>query len=287
MKRALHGMPAYSSILSAELPEKTKTYTPIQHGSIINRVREEIRDAGFIIIDEMYRASNEGKIALGTFKLKYKSDPDIDLCASFVNSYNKQYAFRFNLGGITKINNTAMILNNSKLGAYKRVHKGEADILAAGKISEFIGEAGEYWTALIEHKKQLKEYRLSPDVKDMILGKLFFSEKILNGMQMNIIQKELANPSFDYKVELDSAWALYNHIALSMKEARPATWMSDQIALHDAFDEVLDFGSPLVGHWYLELDFITSSVEEGMMIEPGGVMLDVTEFPEEEMTVEE
>ena len=287
MKRALHGMPAYSSILSAELPEKTKTYTPIQHGSIINRVREEIRDAGFIIIDEMYRASNEGKIALGTFKLKYKSDPDMDLCASFVNSYNKQYAFRFNLGGVIKMNNTAMILNNSKLGAYKRVHKGEADLLAAGKISEFIGEAGEYWTALVEHKEQLKELRISSDVRDVILGKLFFSEKVLNGMQMNIIQKELVTPSFDYKVDKDSAWALYNHVALSMKEARPATWMSDEIALHSVFDEVLDFESVLVSSRYVDVDFISSSVEEGMMTGASGVILDVTEFPKEEISVEE
>ena len=106
-------------------------------------------------------------------------------------------------------------------------------------------------------------------------------------MQMNIIQKELANPSFNYKVESDSAWALYNHIALSMKEARPATWMSDQIALQDAFDGVLDFESALVGSRYLDLDFIASSVEEGMMTGPGAVILDVTEFPEEEIPVKE
>jgi hypothetical protein len=285
MKRALHGMPAYSSILSAELPEKTKTYTPIQHGSIINRVREEIRDAGFVIIDEMYRASNEGKIALGTFKLRYKSDPDMDLCASFVNSYNKQYAFRFNLGGITKVNDTAMILNNSKLGAYKRVHKGDADILAAGKIAEFIGEAGEYWTALVEHKEQLKEVRISTNVRDMILGNLFFTDKVVNGMQMNIIQKEMANPSFNYKVEDDSAWALYNHIALSMKESRPATWMTDQIMLHDIFDSVLDFESALAGSRYLDLDFITSTDKEAPIPE-SPVMINTAEFPTT-MSVEE
>lgn len=243
MKRALHGMPAYSSILSAELPAKTKTYTPIRHSDIINRVRTEIRDAGFKIVDEKYRSSNEGKIALGTFLINYKSDPDIYLAASFVNSYNKQYAFRFNLGGVDKVTGISMILNNASLGSYKRVHKGNADILATGKIAEFVGDAGEYWDSLIEHKAMLKEITLSTDVRDLILGRLFFRNKVLNGMQMNIIENEIRKPSFTYGTDEESAWSLYCHIALAMKEARPATWMDDQTCLHEAFDDIINFGS--------------------------------------------
>ncbi len=266
MKRALHGMIAYGSILKAELPAKTKTYTPINHADIINKVRREIRDAGFVIKGENYKSSNEGKIAVGSYKLQYKSDPDVDLCANFVNSYNKQYAFRFNLGGICKHSGNAIILNDTKMGAYKRVHKGDADILAEGKISEFISDAGVYWDTLIEHKAMLKEIRFGKFTRDLILGKIFYTDEILNGLQMNIISKELKNPSFDYKVDADSAWALYNHISLALKESRPATWIPDQQTLHQSFDEIINFDSKERGESIIGLKakrfFTTGALEK-------------------------
>ena len=78
MKRTLNGMNAYSKMLSTAQPEKTETYTPISHASVINRVRSEITNAGFIITGEDYRCSNDGQVALGTLRMNYKSDPDIE-----------------------------------------------------------------------------------------------------------------------------------------------------------------------------------------------------------------
>lgn len=244
MKRTLNGMNAYSKMLSTAQPEKTETYTPISHASVINRVRSEITNAGFIITGEDYRCSNDGQVALGTLRMNYKSDPDIELAANFTNSYNKQFAFRFNLGGLVKICMNGMMLNNSKFGAYKRVHKGAADILAEGKISEFINDADEYWTSLVEHKNAMKGTLLSSAGQHDILGELFFKKDILNTMQLNTIKKEFAKPSFDYKVDTDSAWALYNHITLSLKDAHPSDWMDHQSKVHEVFSNMLslDYG---------------------------------------------
>ena len=149
-------MTAYAKMIGAGLPEKTPTYTPIAHTSVINRVRSEITNAGFIITGEEYRSTNDGQIAIGTFRMNYKADPDIELSANFMNSYNKQYAFRFSLGGLVKVCNNGMMLSNSKFGAYKRVHKGAADILAEGKIADFINDADLYWASLVEHKDKMK-----------------------------------------------------------------------------------------------------------------------------------
>jgi hypothetical protein len=240
MKRTLNGMNAYIKMLSTTLPEKTETYTPISHASVINRVRSEITNAGFIITGEDYRCSNDGQVALGTLRMNYKSDPDIELAANFTNSYNKQFAFRFNLGGLVKVCMNGMMLNNSKFGAYKRVHKGAADILAEGKIADFINDADEYWTSLVEHKDQMKEIRLSSTVQHDILGELFFKKDILNTMQLNTVRKELTKPSFEYKVDSDSAWALYNHITLSLKDSHPSDWMEHQTRVHEVFAEILD-----------------------------------------------
>lgn len=248
-------MTAYAKMIGAALPAKTDTYTPISHSNVINRVRSEITSAGYIITGEEYRCSNDGLVALGTFRMNYKADPDIELSANFLNSYNKQYAFRFNLGGLVKVCMNGMMLNNNKFGSYKRVHKGAADLLAEGKIAEFINDSDKYWENLVEHKEKMKDVLLTTTSQHDILGELFFNQELLNTMQMNLIRNELKKPSFDYKVDTDSAWALYNHITLSLKESHPSTWMDDQAAVHEIFSTFLG----------LETDY--GSEEETMIVE--------------------
>lgn len=232
-------MTAYAKMIGATLPEKTPTYTPIAHTSVINRVRSEITTAGYIITGEEYRSTNDGQVAIGTFRMNYKADPDIELSANFMNSYNKQYAFRFSLGGLVKICNNGMMLSNSKFGSYKRVHKGAADILAEGKISDFINDSELYWANLVEHKDKMKDVLLTSTTQHDLLGELFFKKKILNTMQLNAIRTEMEKPSFDYKVDSDSAWALYNHITLSLKDSHPSDWMNHQTVVHEIFSNML------------------------------------------------
>lgn len=239
MKRTANGMIAYGKMLSTPLPAKTKTYTPISHKDVVSRVRTEITAAGYIITGEDYKCTQDGSVAIGNFKLNFKEDPDIELSANFMNSYNKQYAFRFSLGGLVKVCMNGMMLSNSKFGAYKRVHKGTADVLAAGKISEFIKDSEEYWTTLVKHKEALR-HRLMPKERAYnILGKLFFEHEILTTMQLNMVKKEMEKPSFEYNADPDTAWVLYNHITLALKEAHPSTWMDDQVKMHQVFCEEL------------------------------------------------
>lgn len=253
MKKTMSGMPAYATILGATLPEKTETYTPISHTSVINRVRSEITTAGYIITGEEYRCSNNGDIAVGSFRLNYKSDPDIELAANFLNSYNKQYAFRFNLGGMVKVCMNGMMLNNNKFAAYRRVHTGAADSLAEGTISGAIKDAEEYWNTLVKHKEVFKDELLTSTNQHDILGELFFNQGLLTGMQMNIIKAEMKKPSFDYKVDADSAWALYNHITLALKETHPADWMNAQGDVHALFERML-IGEPAVAEYPLPIE---------------------------------
>lgn len=240
MKRTIKGVPAYATIIGAPLPERTESYTPISHTSVINRVRAEITTAGYVITGEEYRCSNNGDIAIGTFRINFKSDPDIELSANFMNSYNKQHAFRFNLGGMVKVCMNGMLMNNNKFGAYRRVHTGAADLLAEGMISSCIKSSEEYWKTLVRHKDNMKDALLSSTVQHDILGELFFKREILNGMQLNMVKSEMNKPSFDYKVDPDSAWALYNHITLALKESHPADWMDAQADVHELFSKFLD-----------------------------------------------
>ena len=255
MKRTISGTDAFSKIISAPLPTKTSSYTPIAHTDAISTIRSEIAAAGFVITEETYRSSNNGEVALGNFKIAYKADPDIELAANFLNSYNKMHAFRFNLGGMVKVCSNGMMINNNKFGAYKRVHKGAADLLAKGKISSFIADSGEYWDMLIDHKQKLKDHLLTKETQYIMIGEAYFKREILSSHQVSMIKSEMAKPSFDYKVDPDSAWALYNHMTLALKDTHPATFIQDHTVLHEIFDSYLDLSRGTVSEPEMESTF--------------------------------
>ena len=60
------------------------------------------------------------------------------------------------LGATIKTTGINFMLNNQRFGYFKRVHKGEADILAHGKIKEFLQTSGDYWQLLVKYKDDLK-----------------------------------------------------------------------------------------------------------------------------------
>lgn len=233
MKRTLTGSDAFIKMLSAPLPEKTKTYTPIAHMHIVNRVRSEIRNAGFSIDAESFKCSQDGMVALGSMMINYKDDPKLVLAANFVNSYNKQFAFRFSLGGVDKTTGSYMILDDNTYGSYKRVHKGAADLLAEGKIQEIINGAGAYWKELLDSADLLEGYVVSLKSAYSYAAELFFKDDaILNTMQLNTI-KSL------FKARVDSSKTLclnlydfHNIIGQALQDSHPSEWLDHQTKLH-------------------------------------------------------
>lgn len=232
MKRTLTGAEAFSKMLIAPLPEKTKTYTPIGHADIINRVRSEIRSAGFSVSAEAYRCSSDGLVALGSMMINYKADPDIVLSANFVNSYNKQFAFRFSLGGVDLKTGSTMIPDDKTFGYYKRLHKGTADVLAAGKIQEIINGADEYWLNILESKSLFMRTFATIDEAYAHAATLFFKTGILNTMQMNTIKSLFKNYLDETKEEFISLYDFHNIIGQALKDAHPSEWLDHQIKLH-------------------------------------------------------
>lgn len=255
MKRTLTGFDAFAKMISAELPEKTKTYTPIAHMHIVDRVRSEIRNAGFSIVAESFKCSQDGMVALGSMMINYKSDPELVLAANFVNSYNKQFAFRFSLGAVDKLSGSYMIIDDKKYGSYKRVHKGAADLLAAGKIQEIINGADEYWTGLLDSKNLFIRTFATIDEAYGYAATLFFKTGILNTMQMNTIKTLFKNYLDEKKEEYISLYDFHNIIGQALQDAHPSEWLDHQIKLHSY---LLDITKPNVE----DLDEIFDETDE-------------------------
>jgi hypothetical protein len=121
------------------------------------------------------------------------------------------------------------------MGSYSRKHSGTAlqDVIA--EIDQQIALARQHYDVLLNDKQMLKGIKLSARDKGRILGHLFANDEILTLTQVGIVKRELDKPSHNYNSDVDSAWTMYNHITLALKESHPSNFMKDHQRVHGYF----------------------------------------------------
>jgi hypothetical protein len=86
----------------------------------------------------------------------------------------------------------------------------------------------------------LKQTRLSKRDQSSIIGQLYADKEILTLTQLAQVKREMTTPSHSYNADPNSAWSLYNHITLALKESHPLTFLNDHQEVHNFF--VNEFG---------------------------------------------
>jgi hypothetical protein len=225
-------------IRNAALPQHGKRYTVIPHGYIIDQTRAELANAGFVINQELYKTSLDGQVAQGVYHLNYGTDQDMGLMFAWSNSYNKMMRFKCAVGGQVFICMNGVV--SGDLANYKRKHTGSALVDVTNSIQFQINHAKEYYNNLVADKEMLKQVTLSTSEAGSVVGKLFFDQEILTLTQVGLVKREIDTPTHQYNAPADSAWTLYNHITLALKDSHPLTYLSDHQKLHNFF--VNEFG---------------------------------------------
>jgi len=223
---------------SSALPNHGKSYTVIPHGTVIDEARTQLAAAGFNIKKELYKATLTGDVAQGMYHLESGNDPEMGLMFVWSNSYNKTMAFKCAIGAHVFICSNGVV--SGDLGNYRRRHSGSALADVATSMQEQIANASKYYDNLIRDKQMLKDVHLSQRQKGTILGRLFAEDEILTLTQVGIVKRELDKPSFNYSSNPDSAWDMYNHITLALKDSHPMRYLSNHQRVHNFF--VNEFG---------------------------------------------
>lgn len=220
-------------IKSALLPQWGKSYTVIPHSYVIDQTRDQLDNAGFKIDSELYKSNLVGTVAQGIYHLDYANDPDMGLMFAWSNSYNKTMSFKCAVGARVFICMNGVV--SGDLANYKRRHSGSALMDVTSSIAYQISQAKEHYDKLIMDKEMLKQVSLSRKDQASIVGQLFLEHEILTSSQVNVVKQEMNKPSFNYNASDNSAWALYNHITLSLKDSHPTSYLTDHQKVHTFF----------------------------------------------------
>jgi len=228
-------VPFYSeqNLRLAALPNHGGRYAVVSHGNVIDSAKHRILGAGFTIKKEEYRMTVDGQVAQGIYHLDYANDPDMGMMFAWSNSYNKTMRFKCAVGAYVFICGNGVV--SGDMGNYSRKHSGTAlqDVIA--EIDNQIAHAKEHYDVLLHDKQMLKNVTLTPRLKGKILGELFAYDEILTLTQVGIVKREIDKPTHNYNSDVNSAWTMYNHITLALKESHPSTFMKDHQRVHGYF----------------------------------------------------
>jgi len=224
-------------LISVPLPDHGDTYTVISHESVINHAYTELAQAGFGIVSEEYRATSDGQIAQGIYKLQYQNDPELSMMFAWTNSYNKQIRFKCGVGAY--INETDSVMVSADMGSWARKHTGTADEETAAIIKEQIANAHMYYDQLVNDKNFMKEIPMTKRKQAQLLGILYAEFQILAVDQASSVRVQMNKPSFN--LEDNTLWTFYNYVTVALQSSHPRTWMEDQRVLHYFISTVNNF----------------------------------------------
>ena len=225
-------------IISVPLPAHGDTYTVISHESVIDMSTLALTNAGFTIVEEEYRATADGQIAQGIYKLNYNSDPELSMMFAWTNSYNKQVRFKCGVGAY--VNKTGTVMVCGDMGSWSRKHTGTADTETQETIDEQVANAHMYYNQLCSDKASMELITMNKRKQAQMLGILFAEYQILTTEQASMIRDQMKRPVHVFS-NADSLWAFYNYVTTALQHSHPKTWMEDQRILHMFISEVNRF----------------------------------------------
>ena len=232
---------AKGELLLASLPKETKTYKPVSHEQLMDLTLESIHQAGFTLDKELYTSAREGKVANGKFTIKNIADSEMQLQIGWQNSYDKSLSLKFAIG--TKIFICSNGCVSGDYGAFKKKHVGEIQTFTPQAITEYIKKAGEAFTKMQAEREAMKNVEINRRIQAELIGRMIVEEKFIESTQLNIIRKELDNPTHNYNAP-NSLWELYQFTTFSMKEVHPSLWMGNHIDAHTFFTDAANIISP-------------------------------------------
>ena len=220
------------------LPVHADTYTVISHENVMDYSKTALINAGFTIEREEYRATADGQIAQGVFRLHYGTDQELSMMFAWTNSYNKQVRFKCGVGAYINTNGTVMVCGD--MGNWSRKHTGTADTETIATITDQVTNAHMYYNQLVSDKNVMQTINMTKRKQAQLLGILFAEYQILTTEQASIVRQQMDKPSYVF-ADNNSLWAFYNYVTLALQQSHPKTWMEDQRILHYFINSVNNF----------------------------------------------
>jgi hypothetical protein len=223
--------------LSAPIPARTDTYSPVTHAEIIEAMKSRLKHNNLSVEKNRVYSNSHGTRVVGFFDVidgsELGKEHGMQMMLGYRNSYDKSMSVAFAAGATVWICENGCI--SGDLLAFRRKHTGTVASELADKIQTGIDRMRDDFGRLLIEVDIMKNYSLTPRQKAEILGVMYFERNIVSPTQLSIVKHELKH-SHNFKE--DNAWSLYNNVTESLKRSHPITIIPDHIKVHGFMKEM-------------------------------------------------
>lgn len=212
------------------MPEATETYAPVSHKFIMDTIQENLSDTKLEIVTKNFSANKYGTQLVGILGLKADSE-EFNYQLMFRNSYDKSMAVGFAVGAQVMVCSNGMVITKWD-NDYRRKHTGTVKEELHDRITASTNQLTGVLQQVEEQSAKMKEIEINPRLTAELCGRLVMEQGVINTMQLNIIRRELKNPSHQEFAE-PTLWSLYNHTTEALKKSHPHEYMGRHRKLHE------------------------------------------------------
>lgn len=215
-------------LFNVPVPARTDTYSPVSHSNMINAVYEQLDRHNLSITNEFFNSDKYGRKLIGGMDITHPQVPHLGMRLAFRNSYDKSMSVAFAAGAVAWVCSNGMISGDIQ---YVRKHTGSVAEEINTKIVTTIEQLDDHFQRMFEHSEQLYEIEMTKEQYAELIGRLFIIDKVVQPTQLNIISREIDNPTFEDFRETN-AWSLYNHVTYSLKNSHPLNYLDQHTEFH-------------------------------------------------------
>jgi hypothetical protein len=221
-----------AKLIEVTPPVDTRTYKAMSHERLIDLTLEGIQQSGFKLERQDYSMARKGNVANGHYTISDIADSEMQIQIGWQNSYDKSITLKWAMGVHIFICSNGCI--SGDMGAFKKKHQGQVQTYTPQAIAEYVKTAQEVFVNMQGQREQMKQIELTKRTTAELLGRMVIEDEFITTTQLNIIERELKNPSHDYGAP-NSLWELYQFVTYSMKEIHPTLWMDSHIDANQFF----------------------------------------------------
>ena len=213
-------------LIQVEAPQKTHSYQPVPHLTLINTVKEKLDKHNLKIVNTRYDANTKGAQMFGVYDLNI-GGTDTNLNIGFRNSYDKSLPVGMVAGGTVIVCKNLMFKGDIKV--LRKHTKGvfsDLDHLIENVISSAVFQ----FEQLTEDKERMKLKPLNKTQMAELAGRMYVEEKLISPTQMSILADEIRHSEHFTD---NSLWDFYNHATEALKKSHPAHLIPNHIKAHE------------------------------------------------------
>lgn len=208
----------------APVPDSTDTYTAVAHLDIHDTVLAKLEERGIEIQKIQFKSNKKGTQVIATYFLE-SDDSEFGGMLAWRNSYDKTRSVAICAGATVYICSNGAVMGEMK---FIKRHVGEVNDQLENAIDEQLNKIEQMIFDTITLKDKLDSKTFDRYLAGAVIGNLYL-KGVLNTTQMEIVKKELDEPSFLYGVEEDSLWSLFNHVTHALKTSAPSNYFENHI----------------------------------------------------------